>query len=61
MGNGSRTKTGSVEESLKFLVDGGRKNLSLAERLKMDAETAARIDREQSLQNFIVVAKVARK
>jgi len=40
------------EDSLKFLMDGGRKKLSLAELMRMDAMTAARIDREQALISF---------
>lgn len=35
------------EPALKFLVDGGKKKLTLAELMTMDEMTAARIDREQ--------------
>lgn len=40
------------EESLKFLKDGGKKKLALAELLRMDEEEAMRIDREQLMFNF---------
>ncbi|MBJ3447269.1 hypothetical protein JGC11_23130, partial [Salmonella enterica subsp. enterica serovar Kentucky] len=35
------------EDSLKFLLEGGKKRLTLAELMTMDELTAARIDREQ--------------
>ncbi|WP_168195947.1 plasmid replication protein, CyRepA1 family [Nissabacter sp. SGAir0207] len=40
------------EESLKFIRDGGKKKLALAELMRMDDITAAKIDREQALINF---------
>ena len=40
------------EDSLKFLVDGGRKKLGLVELMQMDEITAAKLDREQQLYNF---------
>lgn len=40
------------EESLKFLKDGGRKKLALAELLRMDEAEALKIDREQLMFNF---------
>lgn len=40
------------EESLKFLRDGGKKKLALAELMRMDEITAAKIDREQQLNVF---------
>ncbi|WP_337049741.1 plasmid replication protein, CyRepA1 family [Serratia fonticola] len=36
-----------TEQSLKFLSDAGKKKLALAELMKMDEMTAARIDREE--------------
>lgn len=39
-------------ESLKFLLDGGKKKLTLAELMTMDEMTAARIDREQQAFTF---------
>lgn len=38
--------------SLKFLLDGGKKRLTLAELMTMDEMTAARIDREQQAFSF---------
>lgn len=38
--------------SLKFLLDGGKKKLTLAELMTMDEMTAARIDREQQAVSF---------
>lgn len=38
--------------SLKFLLDGGKKKLTLAELMTMDEMTAARIDREQQAFSF---------
>lgn len=38
--------------SLKFLVDGGKRKLTLAEMMTMDEVTAARIDREQQAFTF---------
>lgn len=40
------------EESLKFLKDGGKKKLALAELMRMDEAGAAHIDREQQMNNF---------
>ena len=40
------------ESSLKFLLDGGRKKLTLAEMMVMDEVAAARIDREQQAISF---------
>ena len=41
-----------TEDSLKFIMDGGKKKLSLAELMTMDEISAAKIDREQQLINF---------
>ncbi|EHG3868808.1 hypothetical protein J1K84_004591, partial [Salmonella enterica subsp. enterica serovar 4,[5],12:b:-] len=40
------------EDSLKFLLEGGKKRLTLAELMTMDELTAARIDREQQAFSF---------
>ncbi|MDU4291129.1 plasmid replication protein, CyRepA1 family [Mixta calida] len=40
------------EDSLKFLMDGGRKKLALAELMRMDEAEALKIDRDQLMFNF---------
>ncbi|MDE9443376.1 hypothetical protein KKJ13_17700 [Xenorhabdus bovienii] len=40
------------ESSLKFLIDGGKRKLKLAEMMMLDEVTAARLDREQQMVKF---------